>query len=401
MQKWIDHIDERTYKEFEHNWEKVKQLFSKHKAIQDELNAAKNQNRKPSIHIDMWGANPLSCKRAFKETHAFLKDYFKNWDLRIATSDNGLGIYDEEMFDFVIQNDIHLQLSHDGIGEWMRLPFDVLQVEPYKTKWKKLAEKGIFDTINCTLSFYNNSWFKNIKYWNETFKSMGFNRIPIGYLKLNHVYDSTYDLKVINTEGRYNDQIIDELKGTPLGRWELHNGTNEWDKHALDDYINEFVHLAILMMDPKISNDPYYTPFRSYIQEQANRCNDEMIDQDQKVGACRAYQRYKYKIGDKKGWDEQNFVITTNGEYGECNLLDEKHSVGNPGGPNPEYCKDCQYNHMRECAANCGSMPFPNECNYHYAHAQALLIIRWIKGLLQNTKQNMKNQIINNMMRGV
>lgn len=401
MQKWINHIDERTYKEFKRDWDKVRKLFSNHKALIDELELAKRKGIKPFIHVDLWGANPLSCKRSFIETVNFIEEYFKDWDKVLSASDNGLGVYDEEMYDFIIKHDIKLQVSHDGIGEWMRLPIDVLSVEPYKTKWKKLAEKQIFNAINCTMSFYNNSFFKNIKYFNDVFKNMGFTTIPMNYIKLNHAYDSTYDLKVLNTEGRYNDLIIEELKGKPIGRWELHNGTNEWDRHALDDYMNEFLHLAIIMKDPVISNDPYYMPFKSYIVEQSKRCSDEMSDYDVKVGACRAYQRYKYKIGDSKSWDEQTFVICSDGNYSECNLIDSDHSVENPGGVNPPYCDNCKYNKLRECAGNCGSMPFPVECNYHYAWAQALMTLRWIDGCLSSNKNQLKNQIISNIMRGI
>ena len=353
--------------EFKFNKEKVIERLDNHRNIKWEKERAAKENRKPAIHIDIWGAEPLYHVDAFKETCDFLKDYFKDWDLGLHTSSNGLSFISDDITNYVIENNIHVQLSHDGLGQWIRTG-DFDPCKPGSKNYdnlKKLFQLGIIDWVNCTLSAYNTSFFGNIEYWNRVRQDMEIWNKPL-YIKLNHIYDSTYDIKAINKHGYKNGKVDPELIGKPLGDLALH-GRDLWD------YMTEFVALYYMLKQPYYSKGPYYQPYVGYILEQGTRF-DMMPDHDTKTGACRAFQRWRHKIGDPKGWDDQTFVIDSLGEYSECNLIDSTFDTLNPGGVQKEHCKGCKFEFTKECNP-CGSEPFADECEYLYAWNNILPMI--------------------------
>lgn len=399
--KWIPflkHVEETNWKTHKYNWDAFKQTFFNDKQVLRELDDAKRQNRKPEISFDLWGFNPLSCFQAVKYSYENVTKMLEGWTVHWSTSDNGvglLGINDDplEKVKWLKEHNFTLQLSHDGYGEWLRLPIDPLKEEPYKSVWMEALKEGVWNSTNCTLSFYNYSFFKNLDYFNEIFSQ--YPNIHM-YEKLNHVYDSTYDIKTINKDGRWQDTVVEELKGTPIGRWELHNGTNEWDKHVLDDYMNEWFHLAILCQDPMYMNNPRFKHVRSYMNDQWKRMR-YIKDHDEKTGACRAFQRWKHGIGDSKSWSDQTFVLDTMGGYSECNLIDNDYSVENPGGVQPDYCKGCRFEFASECNT-CGSMPFPEKCEYLYRWESMLEIAEWVRGYAGNVKRAEQQRIWSNII---
>ena len=362
-----------------------------------EINQAKAQNRKPELNVDYWFWNPLSGFEVLKTVYENVTKLLPEWIIHWSTSDNGIGLLglgDDpfEKVKWLKEHNWTLQLSHDGYGEWLRLPIDPLKEEPYRSVWMQALKDGVWDSTNCTLSFYNYSFFKNLDYFNAIL-----NTVPMRhYFKLNHTYDSTYDIKTINKDGRWQDTVVEELKGTPIGHWELHNGTNKWDKHVLDDYMSEWMHLAILCQDPMLMNDNRFKHIRSYMTDQWNRMR-YIKSHDEKTGACRAYQRYKHQVGDPSSWSDQTFVIDTCGNYSECNLIDGAHSVENPGGVQPDYCKGCRFEFASECNT-CGSMPFPEKCEYLYRWESMLEIAEWVRGYAGNVKKAEQQRIWNNII---
>jgi hypothetical protein len=399
--KWLPflkHVEEENYKTYKADWEAFRKTWDNDKMVIAEVNEAKKQHRKPEAYFDLWFFNPLSAFKVVKEVWENVTKILPEWNLHWSTSDNGvglLGINDDplEKVKWLKDHDFGLQLSHDGIGEWLRLPIDPLQEEPYKSVWMEALRLGVWNSTNCTLSFYNYSFFKNLDYFNKIFDK--YPNIKM-YCKLNHCYDSTYNIQTINKEGRWQDTIIEELKGKPIGHWELHNGSNEWDKHILDDYIQEWFHLAILCQDPIFENDKRFKYVRTYMNDQWNRMK-YLKSHDDKSGACRAFQRYKYGIGDSSGWSDQTFVLDTMGGYSECNLIDNDYSVENPGGVQPDYCKGCRFELASECNG-CGSMPFPEKCEYLYRWESILEIADWVRGYKSNCVKAEQNRIWNNII---
>jgi len=156
---------------------------------------------------------------------------------------------------------------------------------------------------------------------------------------------------------------------------------------VLSDYMNEYKHFGIIMLDPTLNTRLEYKPFKSYIDGQINRFKYQK-DHDYSNGACRAFQRYKHNIGDPEVNKKHSttFVLDTTGRYSECNLIDADTCVSNPGGVQPEYCKGCRYEFAHECNP-CGSEKFATECNYCYRWEQTLQEFMWLQQAINNNKQ--------------
>lgn len=352
--------------ELEFDKDKVVETFNKHPNFVNEVQLATKQNRKPTTHIDIWGANPLFHFTAFKQQVEFLRWYFEQgnniwkvkWQLDLHTSDNGLSFASDLVTDYMIENNIHVQLSHDGLGQWIRTgDFDPL-APGSKTydNLKRLFQAGILDWINCTMSAYNTSFLKNIQYFNKVRVDMDIWDKPI-YIKLNHIYDSTYDIKAINEHGYKNGEVHEELIGKPIGNMAIRG-------RDLADYFGEFIQLALMFEDDYYSKGRFYGPYVNYITSQVNRFK-WLRSHDEKTGACRAFQRYRHQIGEPEGWSETTFVIDSMGRYSECNLIDGSYDTKNPGGVQPEHCKGCRFEMALECN-QCGTEPMADDCEYLY-----------------------------------
>lgn len=371
-------IDEENYEKFNFDLNALTKTLENDRQI---------KNRKPGevLHVDIWCADPATCFLALQDMVAFIKDFAKEHDMvpTISTSTNGLPLIRDEICDYLEKEDVKLQLSHDGLGQWIRTGnIDPLYDDRFAPNLKRLVKNGILNMINCTLNFYNYSPLANKAYWDKYFDSINLDdKVRAGiHLKLNHIYDSDrYDIQAQNTDGYFNGKEYDALKGKPIGNLNFRNEKNfnsgdpQLDflaRHILDDYIAEWYHIAILMRDPKIANDVRWKPYTGYLSEQCKRWHKN-ADVDAITGACRAYQRYKYKIGDPKSWHDYTFVIDTTGRYSECNLIDADSKVLNPGGIQADCCQYCQFRTTSECL-KCGSEPYNSDCEYGYAWSKFL-----------------------------
>lgn len=325
------------------------------------------------MHFDLWGGEPLYNLTALKELVTVLR---KEWpDCSLTVSTNGLLIGSKSIVDWIIENHIDIQLSHDGWGQWIRTKeFDPLENENCLEGFKRISDAGLFSAINCTLSYYNYSWFKNIRYFNEHLKG-----IKCGYIKLNHIYNSDYDIDKINENGHWQDGYKESLKGTKIGNVALRG-------KELDEYLQEFYLLALAYRQG-VKDDPVLgdlRPYENYIMEQSKRFND--VDENKgSSGSCRAYQSYVHNVDGnyKQNW---TFVINTIGDYCECNLCEE---VDNPGAPMEDYCKDCKYKNKTECHP-CGSMKRPKECEFLFKWLSTLEKIKAVDLLLDTIKRGSK-----------
>ena len=148
-------------------------------------------------HFDLWGGEPLFNTQAVQELVDVLR---KEWpECTITISTNGLLLGAKHIVDWILENKISIQLSHDGLGQWIRSQeVDPLEKPLILEGLKRIADAGMFAAVNCTLSYYNSSWYKNIDYFIQHLKYNTKDPIKVGYIKLNHIYNSDYDIKAVN-----------------------------------------------------------------------------------------------------------------------------------------------------------------------------------------------------------
>ena len=303
-----------------------------------------NTNGGTQLNIDIWGGNPVENFEQFKQVIDFCENNLKEFRfIKLHTSGNGLELQDRDIVDYLIKHGIHYQLSHDGLGQWLRTgEIDPLYWDKTKDNIVELTRIGILDWVNCTLSSRNPSFFANIEYWNKWRKEN--NLMEVNFtIKLNHIYDGTRPIEK-KWLGKDNSQI---KHGEVIGDLCFHGET-------LQNYLHEFRKLTLIMLTPGIENDIMLKPYYNYISDQASRY--KIIDKPEDVGSCVSFQR---------GLKTRNFAIDTKGEYCQCNLIDSDSKVLNPTAAQPEYCKNCKYKMTAECNS-CGSENYPEKCEYHW-----------------------------------
>ena len=315
----------------------------------DALDKGTNQGG-TELLIDVWGGNPVENFDPFKQVIDFCETQLKEFkSVKVHTSGNGLELRDKDIVQYLIDHNIHYQLSHDGLGQWLRTgEIDPLYWDKTKDAIAMLAKKGILDWINCTLTYRNPSFFDNMTYWNKWRKENDLIDTDL-IIKLNHIYDGTQPIKT-KWIGKDNKQI---KHGEEIGNLCF---TGE----VLQEYLHEFRKLVAILLVPGMEKDPMYKPYHSYIIGQAGRF--KIMEKPSDSGMCVAFQR---------GDSDRNFAIDTKGEYCQCNLIDSDNKVLNPSAKQPDYCKGCKYEKLAECNP-CGSENFPKECEYHWWWAKTL-----------------------------
>lgn len=309
------------------------------------LSNDKKTKQPTDLNVDIWGGNPLENFDPFKQVVEFLENDLKEFrNINLHTSGNGLELQDDDLVEYLIKHGIRYQLSHDGLGQWIRTgEIDPLYWEKTSENIKKLARLGMLDWINCTLSSRNPSFFDNIDYWNKWRKETGLDgSIPLT-IKLNHIYDGTPPIKT-KWIGKDNKYI---KHGEEIGDLNFHG-------ELLQEYLHEFRKLAAICLTPGIENDWAFKPYVNYIAGQADRY--KLVKSNDDLGSCVKFQR---------GLTDKNFAIDTKGEYCQCNLIDSDSKVKNANGKMPDYCNGCKYNKTMECNT-CGSENFPEKCEYKW-----------------------------------
>lgn len=293
-------------------------------------------------HFEIWGGEPLFNFDAFTQTFNALREHYPT--AGFSTSSNGLVLKSDSICDFLIKNNIKLQLSHDALGQRMR-GADPLKDEHTKENIIALSQMGILTTINTTLSQINPSWYENMEFWDKS--GLDLNKMNI---KLNHISDSNYPFEIAFTDEKIIRRYMEEFMSLYWACYYDHNA---------------------------------YLPYRDYILEQGNRW--QVVNPKTYKTGCRAYHAYKYN---QKDWPQQDwhFTITTTGEYAECNLC---KVVDRPDCSLPDYCKDCKYNNQAECYS-CGSMDYPRKCIWKKAWIETLEIIHKQKEILRKNGCNCK-----------
>lgn len=329
-------------------------------------------NESVILKIDLWGGNPLENFNEFKQVVDFCENELKEFkEVKLHTSGNGLELRDDEKVQYLIDHDIHYQLSHDGCGQFLRTGIiDPLYWEETKDNIVKLARFGKLDWINTTLNGRNFSFFENIEYWNKWRKENDLMECTKNILiKLNHIYEGTPPIKKKWLFDDYQTDykcVIAPKKGEEIGDLNLSG-------KALNTYMHELRMLGLLSMMPNIRDNYELSPFMNYISGQI--ADFTLCEDESKSGICRQFQM---------GLVEKTFAIDTLGEYCQCNLIDSSSTVKNPSGKRLLECEKCEYKNFIPCKP-CGS-EIMTICNYCKEYARVAQEFEQIRMLIEAHK---------------
>lgn len=313
----------------------------------------RSKNENAPIIFNIWGGNPLLHFKEFKETAEFLMEKFPNCS--IATTDNCLSFKDDEIVDYLISHNIQVQISHDGLGQWIRSEgFDPFEDEKINSNIIKLVKLDLISAINCLLSKANCSLIKNINYfnswrWKNEIESKNL------YIKLNRVIDGDYEVQRENKTGMWNGEIDNSRIGKPIGNL-------SFSGDEMNTYFSELRMLGILVRKLKEENKSpiYLRPYISWIMEMTSDYKKLSFKDLEFASGCQSFQR---------GYSDSTFAIDTKGNYVECDLIDSDFKALNSKGKMPKYCQNCKYNILKVCQS-CGSVPFRKECQYKKENAR-------------------------------
>lgn len=318
--------------------------------------------RDEPLSISLWGADPLNSFESFLEIYDFIEYLSDKENLpgfHIHGSTNGLAFTVPEWTEFLLKHKEHnrWQLSHDGLGQWIRTrDFNPLDIPEMKT----LVNSGVVSSINCVLNNYNASPIQNIHYFRK-YDDMNFRSIRIYNIR-EEAYQE--DIKQINTIGMLNDKHYDELKKLPFGDLTIRNDVDL----AIKTGLNEFAHQADLFFD---EYDYIFSHIDKFPKKFINPLIDRIKRNAQRVDDYRKLKRpacAKYHMGELN-WSP---IIDTLGKYCECHLYDSNMHVLNPEMKKPIWCDNCKYKDRFECNI-CGSHPLPDRpCYFMYRFNQLM-----------------------------
>lgn len=319
----VDDTIKKTYDEVVFDFDKLENTLKNHTSSNKYWN------------VNIWGADPISSFYALQDTVDFLK-YFANKygkDFQLSTSTNGAPFGNDEIVNFLVDNKISVQLSHDGVAEELRLPID-----PLKEFTENFKRVPLY--LNCVAHYYNCDFKKNIEYFKQFpfIRDKRFSRPMIGKNYSN----------VINKKGFRNGNYYEHLKNTPFGDFGIRN--TEEDPHL----IQEYVRWAFTIL-------PRTPGWRFNIGTRNTKIYNKT---HQGCGA--------FAVGEKK----YNFHIDTLGNYTTCNLADSIGFLGNPNiKPQFKECEHCRYKTSSictDCALNEPEETIHDKCEFNYALNVAL-----------------------------
>lgn len=325
---------------FKFDKEKTKKRILEYTEVEKEI----EKENVVLLRIDIWGGNPLENFNEFKQVVDFCENELKEFkEIKLHTSGNGLELRDDEKVQYLINHNIHYQLSHDGCGQFIRTGIiDPLYWDKTKDNIVKLTRLGILDWINTTLNGRNYSFFENMNFWNKWREENDLMELTAKTLtiKLNHIYPGTKPIMKkwlfddYKTEFKY---VVPPKKGEEIGDLNIKG-------KALNTYMHELRMMGLMCYMPGISNSFEWAPFIGYIKGQIERYK-VLEDESEVTTICRRFQI---------GLSDKTFAIDTIGEYCQCNLIDSSSTVKNPKGIRPIECETCEYKMQEECYP-CGS----------------------------------------------
>lgn len=262
-------------------------------------------NWKNNTRISIWGGDPLTSFSGFKDIVDLVNDIKEDKEIQFSCSTNGLALENDEIAQWVYDNHILFQLSHDGLGQKYRtgnkdpLKFDNI---------KELIKSKNCHSIYTILYSLNYKPLDNIKYIKESYD------ILPPYRRINVVRESTSQW---NIRGDKADEYINQLR------------------QIYDDIDN-----------------PLFDGWRySLLRE---------IKMQYRHGAtpCSEF---------AKGKTEYSGIIDTLGKQTQCHLLDSTQTVSNPMMIKPNCCSNCKYKTTWRCDM-CGIDTLPDVCDFNFKY---------------------------------
>lgn len=294
-------------------------------------------NRNHNFFI--WGGEPLVHFEELKQTVFFLKENFPN--KRISFSTNGFLLRQKEIRNFIFENNLRLQLSIDGIAQYVRSNFNPLEDDIISLFLTELAHKNLL-TINCVMHNKNFSIKANIDYF------------------------SNWMIKYDCLDSKLN------IRFTPFNESNLTPDFN-LSGRQLTIFINEFEELYFYALlgnhKDAILNHFIRFPLKIIKESNFNKCNWDDYNQ------CTRFFSGKSKISNH---------IDTKGNFITCNLIDSGVA---PRGKKvkifPKYCKNCEFYKMRGCWP-CPAGDFAERCEWKKAWMQLQKRMLYLKNLLKD-----------------
>ena len=341
-------IDDVLHNEIKFDFNKLEETLVQHKWF----------SRTDSINV--WGADPLTSFQSFQELIDFLRYIEKKYNKKFAlwTSTNGLPLTRDDVAEYVIKNNIKLQLSHDGVCNYFRTG----NVEPLNNSNVIDLMKSHITCISCVHTFYNHRPILNY-HWFEN--KLG-DKCPS--LRLWTAHDGEYDTKAKNVRGLINGKEYAALKNVPFGDYMIRNDYEMAEKynlpflaHVADDFFDEYERMYL-----------YPDMYKKAQHALMGRLH---LSSNLHQPLCSLYHQGKSNISD---------CIDTEGYFTECHLIDHNDHVPNPNMNKPSECKLCKFNWPNFECSLCGSMSIrTTSCQFNY---RLLQMYGRLNKLMENKK---------------
>lgn len=308
IEKSLKSINEKTYKEAKWDFEALENRLITHPYW--------NNLR----DFTLWGGDPLGSFYCLQENVDFIRylegKYNRKFNIGFCT--NGLGSLIEDWVKYLIDNNIHFTLSHDGLGQEIRtLNFDPLKFDGMK----ELLKNKSVGSISPVLNQYNSDPIENYKYLSQY-------GIP---LRLSKAKNGDYDVKATNQSGLCNGKFYEELKGKPYGDFLIHNDyENPILRNQLDIYIDGWKYII-----------DHYNDFPLIKSSFTKQCRLNRVDFDDGNASKNPCFQFQH------GMRDYSSTIDTLGKDCECMLMDSRTKSSYH--ERDKKCENCKYKYRYEC----------------------------------------------------
>lgn len=315
--------------------------------LKDEIDKGAQIPQQP-LTVNFWGGDPLMHTKIWDEMIDWLDTILVNFNIFVSTNGILFGAkHVQEWCDkhwFGSKHPICFQISHDGLGQYVRSGgFDPFYDPKTKDFIVKLAKRGQFNYINCTMNAYNASPLGNKRYFDKWLYDNDINPGKF-MIKLNH-----------NNDADYTEPF--RLKGKALNRY-MHEMFNLWIDAYFDGQREDM------------------KPYTNYLMNQATR--NHKFDGG---GGCLAF---------SSGQRDYSWCMNTKGEYVYCQLCNDNNSCPNPNGEMGPECKHCEFKYMDDCHP-CPAMSHPKDCEYKKEYIRAVLRFMKFKEAHEKCIRNMQS----------
>lgn len=340
------------------DFDALKKIFDTNPIIQEHL-----KDNSKILTVNFWGSEPLLWTKECDIYTDWIDKNYPTLKYHLFISTNGLLLGAKNIQEWIYKerqkHHLSLQLSHDGIGQYIRgKHFDPLYDPKTRDFCVKMVKDGILSMFNATLNKFNCSPIANKVYFDKWRYDNGLEGYDL-LIKLNHNNDSEYT-------GPY------KLTGEELNRY-IHEMEILWQQSYLVPETN----------DPNDLNYQIWHPYSGYFQNQMKRWQPFA-----QYGGCAQFSR-----GDK----DWTWCCNSKGEYVFCQLCNDPNDNPNPNVEQGPECKDCEFRFMDDCHG-CPDMVFANHCEYKKEYMRLVLRMKQFCTIVDNfmnERRTLYNQINN------